>query len=145
MSNQLHTSMNTQLTNWTVLYTKLHNFHWYVKGPHFFTLHEKFEEFYTETATYIDDIAERLLTIGGQPVGTLKETLEMATIKEANGSEKADEMVQIILDDFQTIAKDIEALLEAAEAANDEETGDLFLGIKATLEKNMWMLQAYLG
>ncbi|WP_042351597.1 Dps family protein [Bacillus massiliigorillae] len=145
MSNQLHSLMNTQLTNWTVLYTKLHNFHWYVKGPHFFTLHEKFEEFYTETATYVDDIAERLLTIGGQPVGTLKETLKMATIQEANGSEKADEMVQIILDDFKIIAKDIETLLEAAEEAQDEETGDLFLGIKATLEKNMWMLQAYLG
>ncbi|MEH6943333.1 Dps family protein [Bacillus sp. JJ722] len=145
MSNQLHSLMNTQLTNWTVLYTKLHNFHWYVKGPHFFTLHEKFEEFYTETATYIDDIAERLLTIGGQPVGTLKETLEIATIQEANGSEKADEMVKIILEDFQIIAKDIETLLEVTEEAQDEETGDLFLGIKATLEKNIWMLQAYLG
>lgn len=145
MSNQLHSLMNTQLTNWTVLYTKLHNYHWYVKGPHFFTLHEKFEEFYTETATYIDDIAERLLTIGGQPVGTLKETLEMATIEEANGSEKAEEMVEIILQDFKIIANDIETLLEVADKAKDEETGDLFLGIKAALEKHMWMLQSYLG
>mgnify|MGYP006398330721 FL=1 len=145
MSNQLHSLMNTQLTNWTVLYTKLHNYHWYVKGPHFFTLHEKFEEFYTETATYIDDIAERLLTIGGQPVGTLKETLEMATIQEASGSEKADEMVEIILQDFKIIANDIETLLEVADEAKDEETGDLFLGIKAALEKHMWMLQSYLG
>lgn len=145
MSNQLHSLMNTQLTNWTVLYTKLHNYHWYVKGPHFFTLHEKFEEFYTETATYIDDIAERLLTIGGQPVGTLKETLEMATIEEANGSEKAEEMVEIILQDFKIIANDIETLLEVADEAKDEETGDLFLGIKAALEKHMWMLQSYLG
>ena len=145
MPNQLHSLMNTQLTNWTVLYTKLHNYHWYVKGPHFFTLHEKFEEFYTETATYIDDIAERLLTIGGQPVGTLKETLEMATIQEASGSEKADEMVEIILQDFKIIANDIETLLEVADKAKDEETGDLFLGIKAALEKHMWMLQSYLG
>lgn len=145
MPNQLHSLMNTQLTNWTVLYTKLHNYHWYVKGPHFFTLHEKFEEFYTETATYIDDIAERLLTIGGQPVGTLKETLEMATIEEANGSEKAEEMVEIILQDFKIIANDIETLLEVADEAKDEETGDLFLGIKAALEKHMWMLQSYLG
>lgn len=145
MSNQLQSLMNTQLTNWTVLYTKLHNYHWNVKGPHFFTLHEKFEEFYTETATYMDDIAERLLTIGGQPVGTLRETLEMATIQEANGSEKADEMVKIILEDFKTIAKEIERLIEVADEAQDEVTGDLFLGIKATLEKNMWMLQAYLG
>ncbi|MEH6941796.1 Dps family protein [Bacillus sp. JJ722] len=145
MSNQLHPLMNQQLTNWTVLYTKLHNYHWYVKGANFFTLHAKFEEFYTETATYIDEIAERLLTIGGQPIATLKETLETATIEEANGTEQADEMVKIILQDFAKIANEIDELLEVAENANDEETADLFLGIKATLEKNMWMLKAYLG
>ncbi|WP_019241764.1 MULTISPECIES: Dps family protein [Bacillus] len=143
--SKLHPLMNQQLTNWTVLYTKLHNYHWYVKGANFFTLHVKFEEFYTETATYIDEIAERLLTIGGQPVATLKETLEVATIKEANGGESADDMVKIILQDFTTLTKDIEQLLEVAEEAKDEETADLFLGIKATLEKHIWMLQAYLG
>lgn len=145
MTNQLHSLMNTQLTNWTVLYTKLHNFHWNVKGPNFFSLHEKFEEFYTDAATYMDDMAERLLTIGGQPVGTLKETLAMATIQEASGSEKADEMVKVILEDFQIIAKDIDVLLEVAEEVKDEATGDLFLGIKAAVEKNIWMLKAYLG
>lgn len=143
--SQLHPLMNQQLTNWTVLYTKLHNYHWYVKGPNFFTLHVKFEELYTETATYIDEIAERLLSIGGQPIATLKETLEVATIQEATGDEKAEEMVEIIYRDFATIAKDIDELLSVASDANDEETADLFLGIKATLEKHMWMLQAFLG
>ncbi|WP_042346910.1 Dps family protein [Bacillus massiliigorillae] len=145
MTNQLHPLMNQQLTNWTVMYTKLHNYHWYVKGANFFTLHAKFEEFYTETATYIDEIAERLLTIGGQPIATLKETLETATIEEANGAETADDMVKIILSDFTAIANHIDTLLEVAENEKDEETADLFLGIKATLEKNMWMLKAYLG
>lgn len=145
MNNQLHTLMNKQVADWTLLYTKLHNFHWYVKGPNFFTLHEKFEEFYTDASTYIDEIAERLLTINGQPVATLKEVLEIATIKEANNSENANEMVQVILNDFSNIAKDIDTLLTVAEDNNDEETADLFLGIKATLEKNMWMLKAYLG
>lgn len=143
--SQLHPLMNQQLTNWTVLYTKLHNYHWYVKGPNFFTLHAKFEELYTETATYIDEIAERLLAIGGQPIATLKETLEVATIQEATGDEKAEEMVKIIYQDFATIANDIDELLSVAGDANDEETADLFLGIKATLEKHMWMLQAFLG
>ena len=143
--SQLHPLMNQQLTNWTVLYTKLHNYHWYVKGPNFFTLHVKFEELYTEAATYIDEIAERLLAIGGQPVATLKETLEVATIQEANGDEKAEDMVKVIYQDFSTIAKDIDELLSVAGDANDEETADLFLGIKATLEKHMWMLQAFLG
>jgi len=144
MSN-LQQLMNQQIANWTLLYTKLHNYHWYVKGPNFFTLHTKFEEFYTEASTYIDDTAERLLTIGGKPVATLKEVLHLATITEADGSEKADKMVQVILDDFSTICKDIDAILVAAEEAKDEETADLYLGIKAALEKHIWMLQSYLG
>ncbi|MEH6943119.1 Dps family protein [Bacillus sp. JJ722] len=81
----------------------------------------------------------------GQPVGTLREVLEIATIKEASNSENANEMVEIILNDFIEIANDIDTLLEIASEEKDEETGDLFLGIKATLEKNMWMLKAYLG
>ena len=142
---KLQSLMNVQLANWTLMYTKLHNYHWYVKGPNFFTLHAKFEEFYTETSTYIDDTAERLLTIGGKPVATLKEVLDIATINEATGLESADEMVKAILQDFNTLCQDIIEIIEAAEDANDEETADLYLGIKATLEKHIWMLQSYLG
>lgn len=143
--NQLHPLMNQQLANWTVLYTKLHNYHWYVKGAHFFTLHEQFEEYYNEAASNIDEIAERLLTIGGKPVATLKETLEVATIKEATGAEDANEMVKILAQDFTTLCEEIEQLMEAADGANDEATADLFLGIKGTLEKHIWMLNAFLG
>lgn len=141
----LQSLMNVQLANWTLMYTKLHNYHWYVKGANFFTLHAKFEEFYTETSTFIDDTAERLLTIGGKPVATLKEVLEIATIKEATGLESADEMVKSILQDFTTLCHDIIEIIEAAEEAKDEETADLYLGIKAALEKHIWMLQSYLG
>ena len=60
----------------------MHNFHWYVKGP-FFSLHEKFEELYNEASQYVDDLAERILAIGGNPVGTLKESLEISIVDEA--------------------------------------------------------------
>ena len=75
--------LNQQVANWTVAYTKLHNFHWYVKGPNFFSLHEKFEELYNEASQYVDDLAERILAIGGNPVGTLKESLEISIVDEA--------------------------------------------------------------
>lgn len=77
MSNQaqLQEAVNKQVANWTVLFTKLHNFHWYVKGHHFFVLHEKFEELYNEAAEYIDDLAERLLALEGSPIATLTEAL----------------------------------------------------------------------
>lgn len=57
--------VNKQIANWTVLYTKLHNYHWYVTGPDFFTLHAKFEELYNEAALHIDELAERLLALEG--------------------------------------------------------------------------------
>lgn len=66
MNKQVIEVLNKQVADWSVLFTKLHNFHWYVKGPQFFTLHEKFEELYTESATHIDEIAERILAIGGK-------------------------------------------------------------------------------
>ena len=82
MSEKLLDAVNKQVANWTVMYVKLHNYHWYVKGKDFFTLHEKFEELYNETATYIDDLAERLLALNGKPIGTMTESLKTASVKK---------------------------------------------------------------
>ena len=81
------TDLNKLVANLTVLYTKLHSFHWYVSGRSFYTLHEVFENYYNYTTETLDEAAERLLAIGGRPVSTLKGALELATIKEA--TEKA--------------------------------------------------------
>ncbi|WP_055105717.1 Dps family protein [Paenibacillus ihumii] len=141
----LHQELNLQIANWTVLYTKLHHFHWYVKGPHFFTLHEKFEELYNEAAGYVDEIAERLLAIGGEPISTLKEALAKATISEAGGKTSAEEMVAAIVADFEVIIGELKRGMAAAEQAEDEATSDLLLGVLSSLEKHNWMLNAYLG
>ncbi|KKB73225.1 MULTISPECIES: Dps family protein [Bacillus] len=145
MSEKLKTAVNKQVANWTVLYVKLHNYHWYVKGKDFFTLHEKFEELYTEAAQYIDDLAERLLAMQGSPVGTMKECLEISSIKEADGGETAEQMVQNIHDDFLTVAEELKSGMELADEVNDETTGDMLLAIHQTIEKHNWMLKAYLG
>ncbi|WP_019636010.1 Dps family protein [Paenibacillus fonticola] len=153
MSNQvttqtnqaLHQQLNLQIANWTVLYTKLHHFHWYVKGPQFFTLHEKFEELYNEAAGYVDEIAERLLAIGGEPISTLKVALAQTTIAEAGGKQTAEQMVAEVVADFETVSQELKQGMEAAEQAEDEATGDLLLGMLSSLEKHIWMLNAYLG
>lgn len=137
--------LNQQIANWNVIYTKLHRFHWYVKGHHFFTLHAKFEELYEEAAATIDEFAEQLLAIGGSPVSTLKEYLELATIKETSETLNAEEMVQAIVKDFTQIIDELQAGMETAEQNNDEVTSDMFLGLKGKLEKHNWMLKAYLG
>ena len=144
MSKELLSHVNTQVANWTVLYTKLHNYHWFVKGPNFFSLHEKFEELYNEAGVHIDELAERLLALGGKPVATLKGALEMATVKEASGGEKASDMVRQLSEDFTNLAEELKEGIGYAEDANDDATGDMLIGIKNSLEKHAWMLSAYL-
>ncbi|WP_144555196.1 DNA starvation/stationary phase protection protein [Bacillus sp. X1(2014)] len=136
--------INQQIANWNVLYTKLHRFHWYVKGPHFFTLHGKFEVLYEEAAATIDEFAEQLLTIGGRPVSTLKEYLQHATIEETNETLTAEEMVQAIVHDFSLIIDELKVGMEVAEQNNDEVTSDMFLGLIGKLKKHNWMLQSFL-
>ncbi|AMA72417.1 DNA starvation/stationary phase protection protein [Aneurinibacillus sp. XH2] len=137
--------LNRQIANWTVLYVKLHNYHWYVKGSQFFTLHAKFEEFYTEAAGYIDELAERLLALKGAPVATMRECLELASVKEATNQEDASEMVQTLVNDFEQINKELKEGMELAEKENDEVTGDMLLAIHSSLEKHIWMLTSFLG
>ncbi|MFJ7970973.1 Dps family protein [Psychrobacillus sp. NPDC096389] len=145
MSESLKKELNKQVANWSVLYTKLHNFHWYVKGPSFFTLHAKFEELYNEATLNMDEIAERLLTLGESPVATLKEHLELSDIKEAKNKESADEMVQAVVDDFDKIMKSLKKGMEEAAKEEDDMTEDMLNAIYQKTEKHQWMLNAFLG
>ncbi|TFD98227.1 DNA starvation/stationary phase protection protein [Jeotgalibacillus sp. R-1-5s-1] len=138
-------NVNKQIASWTVLYTKLHNFHWYVKGHQFFTLHEKFEELYNEAALHIDELAERLLALKGEPVATLKESLELSLVEEAKGNETADQMVESLYDDFETLMNDLKTGMELAQKDDDEMTSDMLLSIHQSLEKHAWMLRSFLG
>ena len=106
--------LNQQVANWTVAYTKLHNFHWYVKGSNFFSLHEKFEELYNEASQYVDDLAERILAIGGNPVGTLKESLEISIVDEA-GKITHQQMVEAFSNDLTHISEQLVKSIEVVE------------------------------
>lgn len=137
--------LNKQIANWSVMFIKLHNFHWYVTGEQFFTLHTKFEEFYNEAALHIDELAERLLALGSKPVATMTGCLELASIQEAKGTESATEMVQSVVQDFTQMLSELRHGMEIAESVNDETTGDMFLAIYSSLEKHVWMLNSFLG
>ncbi|MFC0470548.1 Dps family protein [Halalkalibacter kiskunsagensis] len=136
--------LNKQIANWSVLFTKLHNYHWYVKGPAFFTLHDKFEELYNEAAIHIDELAERLLALKGHPVATMKEFLETATIQEASGNQDAESMVGELVEDFTILIDELKEGMEAADALGDETTADMLLAIHQSLEKHNWMLRSFL-
>ena len=138
--------LNQQVANWTVMYTKLHNYHWFVKGPAFFTLHAKFEELYNYSHETLDEVAERLLTINGLPAATLKEALELSTIQEETvGGKTANEMMIQLIKDLEVLVEELTELMTLSEEADDQATADMALGIRTHLEKELWLLSAYLG
>ncbi|WP_088005570.1 Dps family protein [Indiicoccus explosivorum] len=145
MSAELNQELNKQVAMWSVMYTKLHNFHWYVKGKQFFTLHEKFEELYNESSQYLDEIAERLLALGGKPVATMQEQLELSDVKEAKKTENAEEMVDSVISDFETIMQSLKRGREISGEIGDDMTQDMLNEIHQNLEKHKWMLAAFLG
>ena len=136
--------LNQQVANWTVANTKLHNFHWYVKGPNFFSLHEKFEELYNEASQYVDDLAERILAIGGNPVGTLNESLEISIVDEAGKNYSAEQMVEAFSNDLTHISEQLIKSIEVAGEAGDDVSEDMFIGMKNSVDKHNWMFKSYL-
>ncbi|HBC4358077.1 TPA: DNA starvation/stationary phase protection protein [Staphylococcus aureus] len=147
MSNQQDVvkELNQQVANWTVAYTKLHNFHWYVKGPNFFSLHVKFEELYNEASQYVDELAERILAVGGNPVGTLTECLEQSIVKEVAKGYSAEQMVEELSQDFTNISKQLENAIEIAGNAGDDVSEDMFIGMQTSVDKHNWMFKSYLS
>jgi len=137
--------LNKQVANMGVLYIKLHHYHWYVKGSGFFTLHQKFEELYDEVAKFYDDLAERMLALGGRPVSNMEETLKLSSLTEAKGGETAEMMVKQLADDFTKVADELRQGIAQAEKEGDHPTADLLISIRDALEKHCWMLSAYLG
>ncbi|RBP86407.1 starvation-inducible DNA-binding protein [Cytobacillus firmus] len=145
MSKELVKAVNQQVANWTVLYVKLHNYHWYIKGKNFFTLHAKFEELYNEANVHVDELAERILALEAKPVATMKEVLETSSLEEATGKENEEQMVQSVVDDFEKMVDELQEAIELADEAKDEGTGDMLIAVKQSLKKHIWMLKAYLG
>ncbi|SMF37846.1 Dps family protein [Paenibacillus barengoltzii] len=142
--SSLEQLLNEQVANLNVLYVKLHNYHWYVKGTNFFRLHAKFEELYNEVTEQMDAIAERMLALKWNPAPSLKEYLDLATIQEATGKEEPQAMVQHVLEDLATLTEAYNEGIGLADQAEDNVTSDLLTGYLGKWEKQMWMLRAYL-
>ncbi|MDF2699428.1 MAG: Non-specific DNA-binding protein Dps Iron-binding ferritin-like antioxidant protein Ferroxidase [Haloplasmataceae bacterium] len=140
MDDQLVEFLNTQVANWTVLYMKLHNYHWFITGAHFYQLHELFEKLYNEAHENLDSLAERVLILGEEPVATLADVLSLATIKEATGEESEEEMLDSIINDFQLVVADLSEGLNVATDEGDDVTIDILVGIQGKLQKHLWML-----
>lgn len=126
------------------LYLKTHNYHWNVTGPLFNTLHVMFEDQYSELATAVDEIAERIRALGVPAPGSYKEFTKLAAVEEADGGESAEEMIRQLVIGQETVARTAREAFPAADKANDEPTADLLTQRMQIHEKNAWMLRSML-
>ena len=138
-------AMATQLLADTyALYLKTHNYHWNVTGPMFNTLHTLFETEYTELALAVDEIAERIRTLGAHAPGSYAEFAELTSIKEGEAGTRALDMVRNLAADQMSVADAGRAVVRAAEAAGDQASADLGVRRIDVHEKNAWMLRSHL-
>jgi starvation-inducible DNA-binding protein len=142
-STELVEKLNLLLANYSVHYQKLRNFHWNVKGPDFFDIHEKFEEQYNDAKVAIDDIAERIRVFGHTPYSTMREFLDHADIKESGTDLRAHEMVSEIIKDYEHLLEYMHATLEVALDVADSGTEDMIKGFVKQIETNHWMMSAF--
>lgn len=135
-------SLNKLLASTFVLYVKILNFHWNIISKKFYTLHKEFKKLYERTFDDIDLIAERIRSLGGKPISTLKEFLDKSNIKEPESNKLSDEdMISELLKDYESTIKYIrECLNEKPDNATNKILEDLI----EILEKDAWMLRSNL-
>lgn len=126
------------------LYLKTHNFHWNVKGPMFQTLHLMFETQYNELALAVDLIAERIRALGYPAPGTYKEYSRLSSIKETEGVPEATEMIRLLVEGQEAVARTARKVFPLVDKANDEPSADLLTQRMQLHEKNAWMLRSLL-
>lgn len=124
------------------LYLQTHNFHWNVTGPQFRELHLMFEEHYSELATAVDEIAERIRTLGIAAPGTYAEFVRLSQISEVEGVPSAADMIAVLNNGHETVVRTCRAVLALAQNADDESTAALVGDRMRVHEKTAWMLRA---
>lgn len=136
-------SLNQLLADYQVFYTNLRGFHWNIKGHGFFVLHGKFEEMYDDVAVKVDEIAERILMLGGEPENRFSEYLKVARLPEVSGVSCGDEALKNILETYSYFIGEERKVIELASAAGDDTTVGMMSDYLSAQEKMVWMLVAY--
>jgi starvation-inducible DNA-binding protein len=144
-ATEIAEKLNILLANYQVLYTNTRGFHWNIKGKDFFELHLKFEEIYNDLQVKIDEIAERILTLGNAPKNSFSDYLKLSSIKEVSGETNGVVGLQNILDGFLVILKIEREILQLSGEINDEGSNALVSGYITEHEKSVWMFNAYLN
>ncbi|WP_447527736.1 MULTISPECIES: Dps family protein [unclassified Vreelandella] len=144
-ASQLAEKLNHLLANYQIFYMNVRGYHWNVKGSDFFQLHEKFEELYTDLLTKVDEVAERILTLGHKPVHAYSDYAKLSRLEEDKDVHDGQACVKGVLDGYQTLIALQREVLALASDADDEGTAAQAGDYIREQEKTVWMLNAYLS
>ncbi|MCF6401531.1 DNA starvation/stationary phase protection protein [Chitinophaga filiformis] len=143
-SKELAHKLNTLLATYQLFYMNVRGFHWNIRGDKFFTLHAKFEELYTDALTKIDEIAERILTLGFTPTHAFSDYIEQSTVVEVKNEGKDIVCVQHVLSGLQSLIEIEREVAAVSSEVGDDGTNDLITTYIREQEKLVWMYNAYL-
>lgn len=144
-AQQVVNLLNELLANYQIYYQNLRGFHWNIRGNRFFVLHAKFEELYNDAIEKVDEIAERILTLGGVPLHSYAAYAKVATLKAKENVTDGDACLRAVAEDVQVLLKQEREILSVAAEIGDDGTQDVFSSYVSSQEKLLWMLDAYLN
>jgi starvation-inducible DNA-binding protein len=144
-AKNLANKLNNLLANYQVFYMNVRGFHWNIKGDNFFELHQKFEELYNDLLVKIDEIAERVLTLGEEPLHSYSDYLKISEIKEAVKISDGKKGIRNILDAFEILLIKQRDILNLSDDADDEGSNALMSDYIREQEKLVWMYNAYIS
>lgn len=143
-TKEIATDLNLLLANFQTYYQNLRGIHWNIKGKRFFELHVKFEELYTDANVKVDEIAERILTLGETPLHTFKDYAASALVPVGKNISKDEASVRLIIDSLSELLKIERLILDKSDEANDEGTNSMMSDFITEQEKTVWMMKAWL-
>ncbi|WP_053992311.1 Dps family protein [Mangrovimonas sp. TPBH4] len=136
--------LNVLLANFQIYYQNLRGIHWNIKGKRFFDLHVKFEELYTDANVKVDEIAERILTLGATPLHTFEDYTKSAKVPVGKNISQDEKAVRLIVDSLKELLQIEREILDASGEANDEGTNSMMSDFITEQEKTVWMMKAWL-
>lgn len=141
---ELAADLNHLLANFQTYYQNLRGIHWNIRGKRFFDLHVKFEELYNDSQLKIDMIAERVLTLGGEPLHTFDDYVKVSKVPVGKGIHEDEKAVNLVVDSLAELLKIERRILRSSDAADDEGTNSMMSDFIQEQEKTIWMMKAWL-
>lgn len=144
VANAVSEQLNQLLADYQIYYQNLRTLHWYAKGRTFFALHAKFEEYYNEASEVVDELAERVLMLGGKPIHSFAQYIQASRLAETEAISDGTAAVNVVLANSEQLLNAVKETFKLAGDAEDEGTVALLSGLIGSTEKRIWMLKSFL-